>query len=149
MASVLQEAGLITGYFDLYTTSGQRMSVHSRFFAGRLGFRDEETARQSIALINRYYQQFALAGDRAGQHHALMMALTMFNRARWTRKHCEAEVFRQWLLARLNDHEIYFDLEPPFTRGPEGRLPKAFSAESNNTFSSFEADHQSQPDWPE
>ena len=29
---------------------------------------------------------FALAEDRAGQHHALLMALTMFDRARWTNK---------------------------------------------------------------
>jgi hypothetical protein len=108
VASVLQEAGLLSGYFDLYTTSAHRMNVHSRFFAGKLGFRDEESAHQSVAIINRYYQQFALAGDRAGQHHALMMALTMFNRARWTRKEREADIFRQWLLQRLSDNEFYF-----------------------------------------
>mgnify|MGYP003580581651 CR=1 FL=1 len=32
-----------------------------------------------------------------------MMAMTMFNRARWTRKPREAEIFRQWILARLAD----------------------------------------------
>jgi hypothetical protein len=31
------------------------------------------------------------------------MALTMFDRARWTGKGEEAEIFRQWLIARLNE----------------------------------------------
>jgi hypothetical protein len=114
VASVLQGEGLITGYFDLYTTSAQRMNVHSRFFTGKLGFRDEDTARRSVNLINRYYHQFELAGDRAGQHHAMMVALTMFNRARWTRKEREADIFRQWLLRRLSDAEFYNEPEHLF-----------------------------------
>lgn len=103
IASVLQAAGLMTGYFDLYTTTSHPMNVYSRFFAGKLGFKDEATARQSVELIDYYYRQFELAHDRAGQHHALMMAMTMLNRARWTRKPREAEIFRQWVLARLTD----------------------------------------------
>jgi hypothetical protein len=110
VAAVLQEAGLISGYFDLYTTTSHPMNVYSRFFAGRLGFKDEETARQSIELIDHFYRQFDLAGDRAGQHHALMMAMTMFNRARWTRKAPEAEIFRRWLIERLREAE--FQPEP-------------------------------------
>jgi hypothetical protein len=103
IASVLQAAGLMTGYFDLYTTTSHPMNVYSRFFAGRLGYKDEATARQSVELIDHFYRQFDLAGDRAGQHHALMMAMTMLNRARWTRKPREAEIFRQWLSARLDE----------------------------------------------
>ncbi len=103
VASVLQESGLMSGYFDLYTTSSHPMNVYSKFFAGKLGFKDVETARQSVEMIDRFYNQFGFAGDRAGQHHALMMALTMFDRARWTGKGDEADVFRQWLLARLNE----------------------------------------------
>ena len=100
-ASVLQQEGLIDGYFDLYTSTGQAMNVYSKFFRGRLGFKDEAAARRSIALIDRQYQAFAAAKDRAGQHHALMMAMTMFNRARWTGKVREADVFRAWLADRL------------------------------------------------
>lgn len=122
VASVLQEAGLLSGYFDLYTTSAHRMNVHSRFFAGKLGFRDEETAQQSVEIINRYYQQFALAGDRAGQHHALMIALTMFNRARWTRKEREADIFRQWLLQRLSNSEFHFGPEQDIEQDVENTL---------------------------
>jgi hypothetical protein len=103
VASVLQGAGLIKGYFDLYTTTSHPMNVYSRFFAGKLGFRDEETARVSVELIDRLYRQFELASDRAGQHHALMMAMTMFNRARWTGKEREAGVFRRWLVERIGD----------------------------------------------
>jgi hypothetical protein len=79
------------------------MNVYSKFFAGRLGFKDEATAKESLEVIDRLYHQFDLARDRAGQHHALLMALTMFDRARWTGKGEEAEIFRQWLIARLNE----------------------------------------------
>jgi hypothetical protein len=103
VGSVLQEAGLVSGYFDLYTSTAHPQNVYSKFFANKLGFKDEATARQSVGLIDRLYRQFEFAGDRAGQHHALAMALTMFDRARWTGKGPEAEVFLHWLLARLNE----------------------------------------------
>ena len=60
-----------------------------------------DTARHSVAVIDRLYTQFEEAGDRAGQHHALSMALVIFDRARWTGKVCEADIFRQWLVAHL------------------------------------------------
>jgi hypothetical protein len=64
-----------------------------------------ETALASVGLIDHYYRQFAFAQDRAGQHHALMMALTMFDRARWTGKTREADIFRRWLIERLDEAE--------------------------------------------
>ncbi|MEM1269464.1 MAG: hypothetical protein AAGI08_05370 [Bacteroidota bacterium] len=103
VSSVLQRAGHISGYFDLYTSTGHSMNVYSKFFTGRMGFKDEETARRSIRLIDRLYRQFERSGDRAGQHHALVMAMTMFNRARWTGKPAEAELFRLWLADRIGD----------------------------------------------
>ena len=103
VASVLQEAGLHSGYFDLYTSTSQPQNIYSKFFAGKLGFKDVETAAESVSLIDRLYRQFEFAGDRAGQHHALAMALTMFDRARWTGKGREAEVFLHWLMSRLNE----------------------------------------------
>lgn len=103
VGSVLQEAGLVSGYFDLYTSTAHPQNVYSKFFASKLGFKDEETARQSVALIDRLYRQFEFAGDRAGQHHALAMALTMFDRARWTNKGREAEIFQHWLTSRLGE----------------------------------------------
>ena len=109
VASVLQEAGLHSGYFDLYTSTSHAQNVYSKFFAGKLGFKDVETAGESVALIDRLYRQFEFAGDRAGQHHALTMALTMFDRARWTGKGREAGVFLNWLTARLG--EAALDLE--------------------------------------
>jgi hypothetical protein len=98
---VLHEADLREDYFDLYTSTAHPMNVYSKFFARKLGFKDVETARAGVGLIDRLYRQFALARDRAGQHHALLMALTMFNRARWSEKPAEAEVYRQWLADRL------------------------------------------------
>jgi hypothetical protein len=106
VASVLQNAGLITGYFDLYTTTTHPMNTYSRFFAGKLGFKDKAAAQQSVELIDRLHQRFALANDRAGQHHALVMALTMFDRARWTGKIPEAEIFRQWLQEKLAEASV-------------------------------------------
>lgn len=106
VGSVLQESGLVTGYFDLYTSTAHPMNVYSKFFANKLGFKDDETARQSVELIDRLYRQFEYAQDRAGQHHALSMALVMFDRARWTGKGREADIFRQWMLARLNEADL-------------------------------------------
>src|SRR5262245_30891585 len=121
VASVLQAAGLMSGYFDLYTTTSHPMNVYSKFFAGRLGYKDEVTARRSVELIERFYRQFETAGDRAGQHHALMMAMTMFNRARWTRKSHEAEIFRQWLLSRLAEARLLEETEGRRGAGTERR----------------------------
>ncbi len=101
VGAVLQQAGYVNGYHDLYTSTANPMNAYSRFFAGRLGFKDVRTARESIRLIDHFHRQFDRIGDRAGQHHALVMAMTMFNRARWTGKEEEAEVFRRWLVRRL------------------------------------------------
>jgi hypothetical protein len=101
VGSTLQEAGLKTGYFDLYTSTSHPMNVYSKFFANRLGFKDEATARESVEIVDRLYHQFELAGDRAGQHHALSMALVMYDRARWTGKAAEANIFREWLVNNL------------------------------------------------
>ncbi len=103
VASVLQDSGQQPDYFDLYTSTGQTMNVYSKFFAGKLGFKDEQTAAEGVKVIDNYYRGFGVAGDRAGQHHAMLMALTMFNRARWTGKGAEAEVYRRWLTDRLNE----------------------------------------------
>ena len=101
VGAVLQQAGLIRGYFDLYTSTAHPMNVYSKLFTNKLGFKNEAAARSSVAVLEELYQQFALARDRAGQHHALSMALVMFDRARWIGKMPEADIFRQWLMAHL------------------------------------------------
>ena len=78
------------------------MTVYSKLFASQLGFKNEATAHHSVAVLETLYRHFERAGDRAGQHHALSMALVMFDRARWTGKAREAELFRQWLVAQLS-----------------------------------------------
>lgn len=102
VASVLQQAGMIQGYFDLYTSTANAMNVYSKAFVGRLAFRNKPAARRSVAYIDLLYRTYQEAGDRAGQHHALMMAMMMFNRARWTGKIEEADIFRNWLLQHLS-----------------------------------------------
>jgi hypothetical protein len=91
------------------------MNVYSKLFARKLGFKNEATARQSLTVIDQLYRQFEAAGDRAGQHHALSMALMMFNRARWTGKSREADIFRQWLLQQLAQAPSASDANPAAT----------------------------------
>ncbi|MEN3336206.1 MAG: hypothetical protein V7641_5571, partial [Blastocatellia bacterium] len=70
VASVLQSAGLIQGYFDLYTTTGRDQNTYSRFFRNVLSFKTVEAAKESVVRIARLYNYFDRIGDRAGQHHA-------------------------------------------------------------------------------
>lgn len=127
VGAVLQEAGLVSGYFDLYTSTAHPMNVYSKFFANKLSFRDEESARASVELIDRLHRQFGFAGDRAGQHHALSMALVMFDRARWTGKGREAGIFRQWLTSRLSEADLSADEE---IAGEEGGDDEAVDGET-------------------
>src|SRR5918912_4336883 len=48
VAQVLQNAGLITGYFDLYTTTAREQNVYTRFFRNVLSFKTVEAARESV-----------------------------------------------------------------------------------------------------
>jgi hypothetical protein len=99
VAQVLQNAGLITGYFDLYTTTAREQNVYTRFFRNVLSFKTVEAARESVKKIDRLYNYFERLGDRAGQHQAMVLALTGKNRARWSGKQEESEIFNEWLAA--------------------------------------------------
>jgi hypothetical protein len=99
VAQVLQREGLITGYFDLYTTTAREQNVYSRFFRNVLAFKTVEAARESVKKIDRLFNYFERLGDRAGQHQAMVLALTGKNRARWSGKPEESEVFSEWLAA--------------------------------------------------
>ena len=102
IGSVLQREGLIDNYFDLYTSTAHPMNIYSKQFRGKLGFRDVLTARRSVRNLEEAYRNFEEKQDRAGQHHALEMGLTMLDRARWTGKLEEAEVYRRWLVNKLS-----------------------------------------------
>lgn len=102
VGSVLHQAGLIDNYFDLYTSTNHPMNVYSKHFRGKLGFKDVETARRSVRNLEEAYRYFEKNQDRAGQHHTLEMGLTMLDRARWTGKMEEAEVYRLWMVNKLS-----------------------------------------------
>ncbi len=102
VGTVLHQAGLIDNYFDLYTSTNYPMNIYSKHFRGKLGFKDVLTAQRSIRNLEQTYRYFANNQDRAGQHHTLEMALTMLDRARWTGKLDEAEIYRRWLVGKLN-----------------------------------------------
>jgi hypothetical protein len=97
VASVLQGAGLLQGYFDLYTTTARDQNMYSRHFRNVLSFKTVDAAEQSVAEIARLYNYFERIGDRAGQHHAEVLALIGRNRARWSGKKEESKIFEQWL----------------------------------------------------
>jgi hypothetical protein len=102
VGSVLQKEGLIDNYFDLYTSTNYPMNIYSKHFRGKLGFKDVETARTGVRSLEQAYRYFDKIQDRAGQHHALEMGLMMLNRARWTGKLEEAEIYRRWLVSKLS-----------------------------------------------
>ena len=99
VAQVLQQAGHLDGYFDLYTTTGREQNVYTRYFRNVLHFRNVEAARESVARIDRLYNYFELLGYRSGQHQAMILALTGKNRARWSGKTEESQIFSDWLSA--------------------------------------------------
>lgn len=121
IGSVLQREGLIDNYFDLYTSTAHPMNIYSKQFRGKLGFRDVMTARRSVRNLEEAYRSFEEKQDRAGQHHALEMGLTMLDRARWTGKLEEAEVYRRWLVNKLSR---------PLIRVEESKLAKPEKAEN-------------------
>ncbi len=102
VGSVLHQAGLIDNYFDLYTSTNYPMNIYSKHFRGKLGFKDVFTAQRSVRNLEESYLYFANQQDRAGQHHTLEMALTMLDRASWTGKLEEAEIYRRWLVGKLS-----------------------------------------------
>lgn len=103
VARVLTEAGLLSGYFDLYTTSAETMNLYSFFSRGIVRFKTMEAARASVQRLDRLYRQYAERRDRAGQHHVETMALVGFNRALSCGKRAEAKVFASWLIERLKE----------------------------------------------
>ncbi|MEX0650168.1 MAG: hypothetical protein WD200_04145 [Candidatus Andersenbacteria bacterium] len=112
VSNVLRDSRLLSGYFDLYTSTERPMNVYSKYFTKRLGFKNPTTARQSVEYLNALYNQFARIEDRAGQHHALILALTMRNRALWSNKAEEAHIYGQWLVKQLST----FDTPSPTAR---------------------------------
>ena len=99
IAQVLQRAGFLSGYFDLYTTTARDQNIYSRFFRNVLSFKTVASSRESVEKIDRLFNYFERLGDRAGQHQAMVLALTGKNRARWSGKQEESEIFSEWLAA--------------------------------------------------
>ena len=52
VGAVLQNAGLLQGYFDLYTSTAQPMNGYPKLFARKLGFKNAATARRSVGVTD-------------------------------------------------------------------------------------------------
>ncbi len=98
VARVLQQAGQDIGYFDLYTPTAIEANVYSQAFRGALSFKTVAAAEASVRRIDELYRHYSKMNDRAGQHHAMVVALIGLNRARWSGKTGSARVFREWLI---------------------------------------------------
>ncbi len=66
-----------------------------------LGLRGVGSAKAAVGALDERYRTAREESNRAGQHTAMMMALTLFNQARWTGRNEEASLFRIWLMDRL------------------------------------------------
>lgn len=97
VAEILQKAGHLDSYFDLYTATGREQNVYTRYFRNVLAFKDVDAARESCVRLTRLYNYFERLGDRMGQHHSCVVALTGRNRAKWSGKAEESAVFAAWL----------------------------------------------------
>lgn len=105
VASVLQKGGRIDNYSDLFTSPRDPLNIYDRLFRDELGFKTVAVAERSIGLLNTAYKALGDLRDRAGQHHCMVEALTMYNRALAAGKYEAAQVFRKWLMATLAESE--------------------------------------------
>ena len=107
VANVLQNKGggegtsALPAYFDLYTSTAKSMNVYARRFRGKMRFRDVEAATRSVRTLETAWVEFERERDRAGQHHAMVLAMIMANRARFSGKAAESAVFAEWLVSKL------------------------------------------------
>ena len=91
----------LPGYYDLYTSTARAMNAYAPKFRGKMRFKDAPSARRSVEVIERAYQDFEAERDRAGQHHAMALALTMMNRAWASGKFEEAAHFARWFEEKI------------------------------------------------
>lgn len=98
VASILQNAGIKTGYTDLFSSA---QNVYSKLFEHKLGFKDNPTAQSSVVVLEGAYKGFEQVNDSVGIHHTLSMGLTMYSRAICTGKEEQAKIFAKWLKTKL------------------------------------------------
>lgn len=102
VAQVLQEKKLIHHYHDLYSHVGEDSNIYSPIFKDVLSFKNKESSKESIKEIDLLYNQFKKDKDPAGQHEAMSVALVGFNRAKFSNKIEEADIFKRWIKEKLD-----------------------------------------------
>lgn len=58
VAEVLQRAGHLENFFDLYTTTNAERNVYTRYFRNVLHFRNVDAARESCVKLSHLYNYF-------------------------------------------------------------------------------------------
>lgn len=81
----------------ILTAPTPNMETYHRFFKNILKYETVEQAQESVEKLENLYAYFERIGDRAGQHQAMILALTGKNKARWPGKQDIAKIFSDWL----------------------------------------------------
>lgn len=92
-----------TRYIDLYP--GITDEAYRRFFKHVADIGSVEGAQKSVERIKQLYTYFETIGDRAGQHNAVVIALSAYHRAYFAGKRNIAIMYSNyitWLLTRSN-----------------------------------------------
>ena len=100
VANALIEQGRIPAYVDLYTSTGPQ-NEDAKEREGVLKFTDADSARASVARIDQLWQRFSSERNRRGMHQCEVVVLIGRNRAIGIGKQTEAQIFADWLVARL------------------------------------------------
>ena len=83
--------------FEFFAPTVSAKNAYTKFFKDILAFQTTDEARKSVQKIDSLFRFFAQMSDFAGQHQAMILALTGRNRARWEGKNEVAEIFDEWL----------------------------------------------------
>ena len=100
VANALIEQGRIPAYVDLYTSTGPQ-NEDAKELEGVLKFTDADSARASVARIDQLWHRFSSERNRRGMHQCEVVVLIGRNRAIGIGKQTEAQIFADWLVARL------------------------------------------------
>ena len=93
----LENAGIS---IESYSENTKQNDYGARF-SGILRFKTLESAKDSVAKIDRLFHEYAVAKDRRGQHQAQLIALIAKNRAEGIEKWEVAKLFAEWLIEHL------------------------------------------------
>lgn len=83
--------------FDFFSPMTSARTAYTHFYRDVLSLKSVADAEKSIAKIDDLFRYFHRLDDFAGKHHAMILALTGRNRAKWRGALDIAEIYDEWL----------------------------------------------------